>query len=389
MAAYINFFTPVRFSGDKNIPQSLLENVDDYFALNNERAVAVSKLSLPNSYEVKLNASGQPSLAQTIKTAFKIVSYFTLIIPAIMLIAKFILRSNFEFRDIEENCGLACFGDVHGEYDGFVRNLRNACIIGPDNHWNKNSNIDVIQMGDVVDRGPKSKECWKLLEDLQDEAKENHRLFKRLLGNHELLPLQGNYQFANYSDPQIFREKIKQDVLDGRVQLAHFDGKRLFLHAGLRTEIRDILISEIRGVFGRIFGTKVNGYQLADHMNALLKKAVKTNDFSHPIFRIGKSRGGEYPVGGVLWEDLSEMQDSLRARDIPQIIAHNPPRGDMLIQMTESLRLIDVDAGCCKAFGGNNAYIKLNDDKINVYKFHPLLSKWTKETLDDKVSGSR
>jgi hypothetical protein len=388
MAANINFFTPVSFSGDKSISQSFLENVDGYFSLNGKKAIVVSKLPLSNSYEVRLTSSNQSSFAQMIKTAFKIISYITLIIPIIMLIAKIILRSNFEFRNVEENSGLACFGDIHGEYDGFVRNLRHACVIDSTNQWSRNCKVDVIQMGDVVDRGPKSRECWQLLENLQKQAKENQRQFIRLLGNHELMRLKGNYCHANDSDPQGFAEKIKQDILEDRVQLSYFDGKRLFLHAGLRSEIRNTLINEIRGIVGRIFGTKVSGYQFAEHMNALLKRAVKTNDFSHPIFREGISRGGQYPIGGVLWEDLNEMQNSIHARDIPQIIAHNPPRGDQLIQMTKSLRLIDVDAGCCKVYGGNNAYIRLNGGKINIYQFHQYLSKWTKQIIDDTVSVS-
>lgn len=385
MGANIDFFTPVSFSGDKSTSQSILEHVDGYFSLNDKKAVVVSKLPSTNSYEVKLTKSDQSAFSRILKTVFKIISYITLIIPMIMLAAKIILRSKFEFRNIDENSGMACFGDIHGEYDGFVKNLRHAGIIDLKNQWNRNSKADVIQMGDVIDRGPKSKECWQLLENLQKQAKENHRQFIRLMGNHELMLLERNYRFANYSDPEGFAEKIKQDILEDRVQIAHYDGKRMYLHAGLRSEIRNILTNEIRGKIGKIFGTNVSESQLANHMNALLKKAIKANDFSHPIFRVGMSRGGDYPIGGVLWEDLSEMQQSKQARVIPQIIAHNPPRAGSLIQMSPSLRLIDVDAGCCKAYGGNNAYIRLDDGKINIYQYNRLLSNWTKKTIDDKV----
>jgi len=53
------------------------------------------------------------------------------------------------------------------------------------------------------------------------------------------------------------------------------------------------------------------------------------------------------------------MLHSVNARNIPQVIAHNPPRrsGESPIRVTESKRLINVDAGLNPLYGGHQAYV--------------------------------
>ena len=48
---------------------------------------------------------------------------------------------------------LVVVGDVHGQYDSFVRILRHAGLVDDALHW-AGKNNRLLQVGDIFDRGP-------------------------------------------------------------------------------------------------------------------------------------------------------------------------------------------------------------------------------------------
>jgi len=124
-------------------------------------------------------------------------------------------------------------------------------------------------------------------------------------------------------------------------------------------------------------------------MNELLKDAVRTNKYDNPIFQVPLSRGGEHEIGGPLWEDISNLENSIHARDVSQVIAHNPPRyrDDDPIRVTDSLRLANVDAGLCNVYGGKKAYLKIkkNSDLEILEKIEGI---WEKRVLENQPLAS-
>ncbi|MBN2478953.1 MAG: metallophosphoesterase [Parachlamydiales bacterium] len=401
----VSFFTPVAFSQDEGFKENILQKVDGYFALSDIRAVVVKKDDLNNRCEVIIaNPSQNKNFSKMISNILKIISYMTVIIPLLMLFAKAVLRSSYEFYDLDKKENpkekdIYFFGDIHGELDGFLQNLKHANIIDSKGNWNPKAKSTVVQMGDVIDRGPKSKEAWAYLAKLQEAAKKHSGKVIRLLGNHELMLLQGNLGYANFKNPQELANLMKKEIVQGKVKLSYCDNERLFLHAGMRSKIKDLLVEEIKrtryGAFHykRLFSndSEVTIQDISDHLNHLLIEAVKSNDFSHPVFQVGKSRGGSKAVGGVLWEDVSEMMKSKHARDIPQVIAHNPPRrvDDHPVRISDSMRLINVDAGLCRVYGGKNAYAKLQGRDIVVCEkklgIWPMRSKWFETRFQDRI----
>ncbi|MBA3814954.1 MAG: metallophosphoesterase [Parachlamydiaceae bacterium] len=258
-----------------------------------------------------------------------------------------------------ENQRVFVFGDIHGELKGFAENLLNAGLIDNEEKWIGESCL-MIQMGDVIDRGAKSEEAWDYLNELQMQAEKTSGKVIRLTGNHELMVLQGNFHYAKHviKNPVKFSEKIKTEILNGKVRLAYTDGKRLYTHAGLRSKLREQIINEIREK-QPFADHQIFVEDIVDHLNNLLVKAIENNDFTHAIFNVGYSRGGKHSIGGVLWEDASEMLRSSRALVVPQVIGHNPPRSreEPPIRITESKRLVIVDAGLNPIYGGHQAYV--------------------------------
>ncbi len=353
----------------------------------------------------KKNHQNSYSLKKVILTTLKIASYLTVIIPLIMYVARLILRkthtpldkplpsiklstttisSKPEIKKPESpsrDQKIAIFGDVHGELDGFKENLLRAKVIDEKGNFNKSFKGIVIQMGDVIDRGPKSIESWSFLQNLQTEKPEQ---VIRLLGNHELMLLEKDYRFANFPEPEKLAEEIKQEILAGKVQASYCDGSRLYTHAGIHPVIKQQLILEIQE---KQHLTTVSNKDISDYMNELLIQAVRDNNFEHPIFNVSYKRGGDKAIGGIFWIDDSELLQS--ARDIPQVIAHNPPLGKRTapIDITDSHRLINVDAGLCALYGGNRAFVVIG--KKSQLKIHEQISGiWEKTVLADIALGS-
>ena len=125
----ISFFTSVSYNPSSTFAQAILEGVDGYFHLGGVKAQAH-----PNF--IKGSAGKRVTLENVecsfLMIALKVASYFTLIFPLIMLVAKVILRCSHDFylmsdwdRDMlskadmiqgdPEAANIYFFGDTHSE----------------------------------------------------------------------------------------------------------------------------------------------------------------------------------------------------------------------------------------------------------------------------------
>ncbi|MFZ4436856.1 MAG: metallophosphoesterase [Syntrophales bacterium] len=270
-------------------------------------------------------------------------------------------------------------GDIHGELDGFREILRNAKLIDSQDHWIGGDDI-LIQTGDVIDRGPCSREAIALLRKLQQEAPGAKGEAVRLCGNHELMLLQHNFSYVNFTDPESLIAELKEEIARGDVRASYYDGERLYSHAGLRSAIRESLVDEMKSAKPKSKSDKMNLFLLSDHINRIFKESVEKNDLDlHPIFHVPSERGGNAPVGGIFWCDFSSISPSAEAWIIPQIFGHTPSRKNGL-KTAHGLRLIDVDAGMCRFYGGARVYIEITPEG-QLLQHSKSLSQWTTTRL--------
>ena len=66
---------------------------------------------------------------------------------------------------------IVAVGDIHGDYGQLVRVLRSAGIIDRQGNWIAGK-THLVQLGDVVDRGPDSRKAMDLLVRLENQARE-------------------------------------------------------------------------------------------------------------------------------------------------------------------------------------------------------------------------
>jgi hypothetical protein len=111
--------------------------------------------------------------------------------------------------------------DSHGAYPEFVAILQRVGLIDGSRQWVGSSSI-LVQLGDVIDRGKRSRECLDLLMDLERQApKQNGRVIP-ILGNHEVMNLMGDLRYLVPEDYQAFatehsdrrREEAYRDYRD-------------------------------------------------------------------------------------------------------------------------------------------------------------------------------
>jgi hypothetical protein len=95
-------------------------------------------------------------------------------------------------------------GDLHGAYDGFVTILEAAGLVDDDLEWTGEGSC-LVQLGDIVDRGARSRELLDLLIDLESQAPDSVHV---LLGNHEIMNILGDLrevvpgEFAAYAEEE-------------------------------------------------------------------------------------------------------------------------------------------------------------------------------------------
>src|SRR4029077_14838941 len=98
----VSFFTPVDYgSHPKTLFQCCLEKIDAYFYLGGRKVRVIPGVMEKNSQGVEW-VSGRSSMLATL---VKIASYFTIILPLIMLAAKAVLRSGQDFHISQKGKG--------------------------------------------------------------------------------------------------------------------------------------------------------------------------------------------------------------------------------------------------------------------------------------------
>ncbi len=91
--------------------------------------------------------------------------------------------------------------DVHNAFDNFVAILLRTGLIDKQNHW-AGGKTTFVQVGDLLDRGPKPREVMDLMMALEKEAPQAGGRVVSLLGNHEVMNIMGDLRYvapANYA----------------------------------------------------------------------------------------------------------------------------------------------------------------------------------------------
>jgi hypothetical protein len=112
-------------------------------------------------------------------------------------------------------------GDIHGAFEQFVSVLQEAGVLDKDLSW-KGGKTVLVQTGDVLDRGPRSRDALDLLIKLGDQAKAQGGEVRPLLGNHETMVMIGDLRYVAPEEYQAFAspdsEKLREQQWENYVK---------------------------------------------------------------------------------------------------------------------------------------------------------------------------
>jgi hypothetical protein len=103
---------------------------------------------------------------------------------------------------------VVAIGDVHGALPEFESILKETGLVdarrGAGGGWAGGNSV-LVQLGDVVDRGPKTRGSLDLLMELErSAAKQKKGNVVALLGNHEVMAMMGDMRYVSPEDYQSF-----------------------------------------------------------------------------------------------------------------------------------------------------------------------------------------
>lgn len=229
---------------------------------------------------------------------------------------------------------LVVVGDVHGLLEPFIAILRHAKLIDKNLNWCGGQHR-LLQMGDIFDRGPHSKEADALLDKLQEQALKAGGEVIRLVGNHELEMLLSNFSISGLKgkEAQQTKEKLTTQVLQGALRAAYAYKGFLFTHAGVTRKLYRIFKLQLEDA---------SAYNLATLINLIFRESIRHQFFKHPIFNISVTRMGTDRFGGIFWEDLPDLCAAFPRSPVWQVIGHTQVEQ---IVINKNAQLIAVDVG--------------------------------------------
>lgn len=111
---------------------------------------------------------------------------------ATLILATSAPAADWRFGDAER---IVAISDVHGAFPAMLRTLEASGILDESRAW-AGGQTHLVVTGDLLDRGPESRQAMDLLMRLEAEAAEAGGQVHVLLGNHELMNLVGDLRYV-------------------------------------------------------------------------------------------------------------------------------------------------------------------------------------------------
>ncbi|CCW66336.1 unnamed protein product [Phytomonas sp. Hart1] len=188
---------------------------------------------------------------------------------------------------------IVVIGDIHGDSDNFRKILRTSSLIHEEINEKGETNViwsplkdiegfpirtSLIQIGDLIDRGENDMQCLNMAFSLYEQASAsaNDDKVVLIIGNHELLNLEGLYYMVNTNNFGGFFTKILRDYafkpngpygknIIKNFKALHVEEDSIFVHGGFSSTSQHDPLSE-------------------NELNSLVQKSLLERNYDIPIF---------------------------------------------------------------------------------------------------------
>lgn len=115
--------------------------------------------------------------------------------------------------DIQAPGRVVAFGDVHGAFEDWRALLAELDIIDSKDNWS-GGNTHLVSLGDLIDRGPGSRQVVELLMKLDEQAEAAGGAVHLALGNHEVMVMSGDLRYVSRAEYAAFASDESQAERD-------------------------------------------------------------------------------------------------------------------------------------------------------------------------------
>lgn len=247
---------------------------------------------------------------------------------------------------------IVAVGDLHGDVDAALAVLAMAGLVDAAGTWVGGDTI-LVQTGDTTDRGPRSKGVLELMQRLQAEARAAGGEVHALLGNHEVMNLQGDWRYVSEGDVAEF------GGVEARKAALAPDAP---LGAWLRASDAAVAVDGVVFVHGGIRPAyaSLGARGISDAVRAALdgRQSPEILGDEGPLWYRGYAQAPE-PVA------CAELGEALVALAARRMVVGHSTRKDGLVASRCGGQLLIIDTGISAHYGGNLAAIEIrqNDAK--------------------------
>jgi len=279
-------------------------------------------------------------------------SLLILTMLAVMVFAAEAEEKKYTWAGIER---IVAVGDVHGDYDQFVKVLRAASVIDGKDKWIAGK-THLVQIGDVLDRGPDSRKAMDLLMSLEKQAKEAGGKVHALIGNHEAMVCMGDWRYVHPDEYEAlggneeFGKAMNPDGKYGKWICSHNAiiriNRILFVHGGLSPEYADKSLKE---------------------MNEKVREEIKKKSMTRESI-IGDPAGPLWFRGFAMSPEertLEEIEEVLKKKKAYRMIVAHTPSTEGIRALYGGLVIV-VDVGMSKHYGGPAQCLVIEQGKYYV-----------------------
>jgi hypothetical protein len=141
----------------------------------------------------------------------RIARYWAVALAAMLAVVTAAAQPAARFPDVPRIVAVA---DVHGAFEELVELLQATGVIDAALAWS-GDDAHLVSLGDLLDRGPRSREVMDLLMRLQSEAAAHGGAVHVVLGNHEVMNLVGDLRYVSVEEYAAFADDERTDVRSG------------------------------------------------------------------------------------------------------------------------------------------------------------------------------
>ncbi|MBA3667627.1 MAG: metallophosphoesterase [Sphingomonas sp.] len=310
---------------------------------------------------------------------------------------------------------IIAIGDLHGDHDAWIAIARAAGAVDGKGHWAGGRAV-LVQVGDIVDRGPASLAIIHDLMRIEKEARRRGGRVVVLIGNHEAMNMIGDLRYvhpgeyaafadsgserrrsqlyvaqrvaieaaARTRDPSVSPAAAKDEWLKatplgkiehrlawrpdgplGRWTLGHAAvvkiGDSLFVHGGLSSAFANLTIEEIN----RRVAVALNARDEAptaiinDPMGPLWYRGLVTRDDPDAL---PPPTGA--PPRPTIAQEVDQMITAYGVKRI--VVGHTPSRAGIIADLGG--KLWRIDSANSSYYGGPPSYLEITGDRVTTHK---------------------